>query len=788
MSFYDNINKIKYADKHSTYDNSQISYNSWRKWGELAPILYPEYHRIEILSPTAKSTYKAAVFNGADAVYFGYKEFNARADGENFESISEVVDFCHLYRVKAYLALNISFKNSELAKVKEIIIEAENANIDAFIIADLAILPIIKKYSKAQVHASTQMGVHNYKGAEYLSNLGFDRVVLSREATFDEIKGIKDKNIPISIEVFCHGALCVAFSGACLMSSMLTGNSGNRGKCSQLCRNLYRSELDGKFVKEGYLLSAKDICIANDIKKLYELEVNSLKIEGRLRRSEYVAGATSIYAKLKTGDPCEKTDEDCLKKLFNRGDFTKGYLNGADNIIYPYIPSHIGLKCGKVVKILSKKLVLVESNILLNKDDGFKIIRNKQEICGAVATGEVQNGKYVLFVMSETPIEIGDNINITTDSALNKTLLENIKKLPIEVAINLEANKEIRVIAHCKDEYIEFVDAFLPRSEALIITKENIISQFGKTKDTNFEINVVYANIGEVYLSKASLNELRRRIICEIETKLISSYVREKAKKLGNIEEIMTKIEGNFAEITDISKLTTALKDKIKNIVYAPNDIKIKDCQIFYKLAKTSDNLLFFKPPIFIPNSKIQLISDIVSIFDGVVANNLSVLKIAQDLNKLVVAGYNLNIMNNKNLLIKSTNQYIASIELNKKDLVSMNNCLVYAYGYLPLMYLNHCPRKLNGENCNNCGKNLVYMDNKGRYPITTVKIEDYCQHSLKNGILTNIGNSLNNVYFYFDFSDANNEEIENVLYNYYNNVNFNTGNYNKLHLNRGVK
>lgn len=788
MSFYDNINKIKYADNHSTYDNSQISYGTWRKWGELAPILYPEYQKIEILAPASKSSYKTAVFNGADAVYFGYKEFNARADGDNFESINEIVDFCHLYRVKAYLALNICFKNSELAQVKDIIIEAESANIDAFIIADLAILPIIKKYSKAQVHASTQMGVHNYKGAEYLSNLGFDRVVLSREASLEEIKGIKDKNIPISIEVFCHGALCVAFSGACLLSSMISGNSGNRGKCSQLCRNLYRCELDGKFVNEGYLLSAKDICMANDIKKLYDLEVDSLKIEGRLRRSEYVAGATSIYSKLRTGDPCESDDETCLKKLFNRGDFTKGYINNANDIIYPYIPSHMGLDCGKIIKILSKKLVLAECKFVINKDDGFKIIRNKQEVCGAVATGEVKNGKYVLFVMTETTVDVGDNISITTDTQLNKNLLENTKKLQIEVAINMNENEKISVIAHCQDAYVEFTDEILQLSENLTITKDNISAQFSKTRDTNFDINVVYAHIGKVYMPKSALNELRRKIITEIENKLLSGYIREKSKKYVNPEDITINIDGDFAEINDKTMLASRLKHKVKNIVYAPNVVKLSDCKVFYKIAKNSDNLIYFKPPIFIPNNKIDLINSIVAIFDGVVASNLSVIKIAQDLNKLVVAGYNLNIMNSKNLLIKTTNQYIASVELNKKDLINMKNCLVYTYGYLPLMYLNHCPRKLNGENCSNCGKKLVYKDAKGQYPITTVKIEDYCQHTLKNGILTNLGNTLEHVNLYFDFTDSTSEEIGNMLYNYYSSGIFDTVNCNKLHLNRGVK
>lgn len=787
MSFYDNIKNIKYADKHSTYDNSQISYRAWRKWGELAPIFYPEYHKIEILSPASKVSYKTAVFSGADAIYFGYKEFNARAEGNNFDSLREVVDFCHLFRVKAYLALNIAIKDSELAAVKEIIIEGEQASIDAFIISDLALLPIIKKYSKAQVHASTQMGVHNYKGAQYLADLGCDRVILSREATINDIMGIKEKNVPISLEVFCHGALCVAFSGACLLSSMLSGDSGNRGRCAQLCRNFYKSEIDGKKAKEGYLLSAKDICMTNNIKNLYEAKIDAVKIEGRLRRNEYIGGVTQVYDKLRTGEPCEKEDCDNLKKLFNRGDFVNGYLSGCDNIIYPHIPSHIGLKCGKIVKIISKKLVLATSDIPINKDDGFKIIRNKQEVCGAVATGEVQNGKYVLFANTDATLQVGDELNITTDTALNKKVLEKQKRLLIEVAVAFVANENIRVIAHCKDSYVEFSADLLMRSTNLLTTKEDIASQFAKTKDTVFDISLVYAVVEQVYLSKAALNKLRRKIIAEIEKKLLSNYYRENTKKYTSPKVETTKISGDCAEISNIQQLTSLKKHNIKNIVYAPYIVTFEDCQEFVKKAQSENTLLLFKAPIFIPHDKLPLIEDIVKIFDGVVANNLALIKIAQENGKKVIAGYNLNITNNKNLLINTTNQHIASVELNKKELSSMKGCLIYWYGNLPLMYLNHCPRKLNGETCNNCGKKLVYKDAKGCYTLFTSKIGNYCQHTLKNGILTNLGNIMEGFYKYFDFSDTTNEEISKVLYNYASG-NVSSDNNNKLHINRGVK
>ena len=216
---------------------------------------------------------------------------------------------------------------------KEIIKEAEEAKIDAFIISDLAILPLIKKYSKAQVHASTQMGIHNVYGAKFLEKLGFDRVVLSREVSLDEIRRIKE-NCKIEIEVFVHGALCVGFSGACLISSILTGNSGNRGRCSQLCRHYYNCFVDRKKITEGYLLSAKDVNMLDNLAKLKEVKVDSFKIEGRLRRPEYVGGTTNIYQYYTaSNDNPSSSDENTLKLLYNRGNYTTLYLDDKDKVV-----------------------------------------------------------------------------------------------------------------------------------------------------------------------------------------------------------------------------------------------------------------------------------------------------------------------------------------------------------------------------------------------------------------------------------------------------------------------
>ncbi|MGN1042514.1 MAG: peptidase U32 family protein [Christensenellales bacterium] len=344
MSFYDKYVDWTYlhTDLPRCPHNINAPYDLWEMLDTDVLVPYPLYDT-EILAPATASTYKDAVRAGADAVYFGYGKLNARATAENLDNFFEIVSFCHRYGAKAYLALNVMLKDSEIEDAKKIIAEAEKAKIDAFIISDLALVPIIKRMSGAAIHASTQMGIHNRAGAKFAYELGIDRVVLSRETTPNDICDIL-RNVDVEAEVFCHGALCTGFSGACLLSSMLTGKSGNRGRCAQLCRHRYSCYVNGEKADEGYLLSSKDICMASKFDELEDLCVNSLKIEGRLKNKNYVEGVTGAYVALKEGDAVfDEEISDKLKSYFNRGNFTRGYWDDSD-IIYKGAPNHIGVR------------------------------------------------------------------------------------------------------------------------------------------------------------------------------------------------------------------------------------------------------------------------------------------------------------------------------------------------------------------------------------------------------------------------------------------------------------
>ena len=256
---------------------------------------------MELLAPVGdKESLKVAVYNGANAIYLGIKDFNARNNiaGFSLEDLDDVVRFFHLWNVKVYLAINILFKDEELQKALDVVFHANNKGVDAFIVQDVGLAYLINKhYPNIVLHASTQMAVHNLDGVKQLEKLGFKRVVLSREVGLEEIKYIH-KNSNIEIEFFVQGALCVSFSGNCYLCSYLANKSGNRGVCQQFCRLPFEAYENNKLIKKGNLLSAKDICLIEKLQDLKEAGVVSLKIEGRARRPFYVGQVCKTYSKV----------------------------------------------------------------------------------------------------------------------------------------------------------------------------------------------------------------------------------------------------------------------------------------------------------------------------------------------------------------------------------------------------------------------------------------------------------------------------------------------------------
>ena len=770
------------CDKNSTMSKKKEDPLSSYDWVETSG---NALYNMEILAPATASTYKYAVNAGANAIYFGYGDLNARAGADNVtSSLKEVVDYCHFYNVKAFLTLNICLKDEELEEAEKVVIEAEKAQIDAFIIADLSLIPIIRKNSRAQIHASTQLGLHNTFGVQWAADMGFDRVVLSREMTRTELNDV-GLYTPVDLEFFIHGALCVGFSGACLLSSMLTGNSGNRGRCNQLCRKFYRSYLDGKEIARGYLLSAKDICMADCLDKIAGCCIRSGKIEGRMRRAEYIAGVTNYYNCLKRTLRCDVSEDD-LKVLFNRGDFTQGYFNGKD-VVYPYSPAHIGRMVGRVVKVMDKHIGFVRCFKPLQKENGYKLMRRDREVSGCSATGNYKDGYSVIYCSED--LMVGDCVHLTSDIELKNKVLSLKRPRFVDYEVYLVAGKKPEVYVWYKDKSLTCdFDFVVEKAQNQPLGKEEVQEHFSKTGDSGFSVQRIYSRVENAFLPKAKLNEIRRKMIELAEKLIMDSYEREPIKR----EEIkqtepVEKHRGNFAEIADIDDLTDKLVKYIPNIVYAPEKFNVDDCREFYERAKRPNNYVWVKLPPYLSQNIVYTCEKIISIFDGAVCNNIGTIAMAKDCHRMAVAGPSLNIFNTKNPLIDTCENYFLSTELNRNEINRFDGGLLYAYGYLPLMYLTFCPRRQVGITCDNCYGKIELRDEKGSYLVTTTKLgKGRCMHALRNSCLTDVGNDTGKE-LYFDFT-VRTENIDDVLTRYFDYGLYAPIGSNKLHLNRGVK
>lgn len=286
--------------------------------------------KFELLAPAgSERALRGAVQSGADAVYLGGSRFNARQSAENFtiEDMKKWVDYCHIYGVLVYVTVNTLIKEREFSDLYSYAKELNRIGVDGVIVQDLGAVSLFKEaVPELDVHASTQMTVTDVSGVKYLNRLGIKRVVLARELSSEKICEISD-NTEAELEIFVHGALCMCYSGQCLMSSIIGGRSGNRGRCAQPCRLSYSLLENGKQIRDGFLLSPKDLCLADVLDLVKKTKSVSLKIEGRLKRGEYVSAVTSVYRKyLDNTQSLSKEDKSILLDAFNRGGFTEGFF------------------------------------------------------------------------------------------------------------------------------------------------------------------------------------------------------------------------------------------------------------------------------------------------------------------------------------------------------------------------------------------------------------------------------------------------------------------------------
>lgn len=494
----------------------------------------------ELLSPAGNfESLIAAIEGGCDAVYLGGKLFGARAFSQNFDDqeLEKAVLYAHSYGVKVYVTANTLIYESEVNRFMEYIDFLYRIGVDAVIMQDIGMMDLVRQtYPDLDIHASTQMHIHNQKGVELVEKLGLTRAVLARETDYETIAEIK-KNTNIELEIFIHGALCISYSGQCLMSSLIGHRSGNRGSCAGSCRQKYNLISNGKKVnEEEYLLSAKDLNSLENIGKLIDIGVDSFKIEGRMKSPSYVYTVTSLYKEaiesyIETGKVYidEKKLED-LRKIFNR-EYTKGFLFQEDNdaITNPYRPNHLGIPLGKVIKSQNKRIqIKLESTIHLQ--DGIRIL-DKEDI-GFTVTKMWKNGKLVEEASAGEIIEIPCDQGITnhskvvktTDYLVNKRLDERLKHLQRKVDIQGEVIARIGEPFYLKitdgQNIVELKGNTVEKAKNAPLDQDRLKQQLLRLGDTVFTFHDLKIEMDDnVFIPVSIVNDYRRQAIQELEEK-----------------------------------------------------------------------------------------------------------------------------------------------------------------------------------------------------------------------------------------------------------------------------
>lgn len=662
---------------------------------------------MKLLSPAGNlECLKVAIYNGADEVYLGVNDFNARnnIDGFNFDTLKEGVDFAHIYGVKVLLAINILFTDEEMQSAVDTIVKAYNFGVDAFIIQDLGLASIINKnYPNIELHASTQMGIHNLEGVKFIQQFGFTRVVLSRETPLSEIRRIKD-NSNIEIEYFCHGALCVSFSGNCYLSSYLHSASGNRGRCKQLCRLPYTLKKGENKIKRGYLLSAKDIDMTDKLSQLKDAGVDVLKIEGRARRPYYVGTITSQYSKLLNG---QKADKNAIKLAFNRN-FAPAYLNGNGSMI-SNVQNHMGVKVGKIDKVNFGKnfnQVFISSNIKLSPKSTFKTFDNdlEKQTFTAYDLKDLGGGKYLLTTTQK--LSVGDSLHLIVDAKQEENILKFVNKRRVEIALNFEQDKPIIAVVKLGD--IEF--GLESEEKCQQATNQPIkISDIQKNfiKSEFFEPDIKVEKLENVFVQVKQLNQFRRQVY----ERLTQELTRVNREQLPLISVSKRLTASANLEV----KLVRKIKDfsMCENILYSPETYSLEDVELAKSTAKNLGANLYLDTPVFALEKDIKLIEDIIKKTGvGIVANNYYALSFDTE----IIIGYGLNVYNSH------------TANIYKKPIICAESDL-YTNLKAPYMVLRHCPMKNHlGCDCSNCKYEEGYkylLDNGTQLSLTRKRLTD---------------------------------------------------------------
>ncbi|MDF2570494.1 MAG: Peptidase family [Sporomusa sp.] len=755
---------------------------------------------IELLAPVgSKEALVAAIESGADAVYLGGKMFGARHYAPNFtdDELAEAVRFAHLRGVVVFVTVNTLLDDSEITALVGYLRHLYDIGVDAIIVQDIGVAVVAKKVvPNLPLHASTQMTAHNLEGVNFLADMGFERVVLARELPLNDIAYIC-KNSSVEIETFIHGALCISYSGQCLMSSMIGGRSGNRGRCAQPCRLPYTLvDASGNDVLSQadageYLLSPKDFNTVEILPELIDAGIASFKIEGRMKRPEYVAVVVDAYRRaierylLKTDKyNVDEQDRKDLAQIFNR-DFTTAHLYGKNgrNMMSDRRPNNRGVRVGRVLtyqpagKIavikLDEPLAIGDIIEFWVKVGGRVNVTVRSMTVNGLPVTEAQANTAVSISVS-SPVRDNDRVFKIFDAKLMErarayfSRAEAVRRIPVNVTVSVEVGKPMVITLQDSDGFTGQAQTAFIAEKALKrpLTADSVAKQIERMGTTIFSLSKLDCSIeGEVMVPISEINDARRRAVEHLEAARLAKFDRAALPKDKSITTLLPQLKtispGNKPELV----VNVDAVDKLKAAVENGADIVMFGGECFGKRVLSPEDYrnavsyirqhgrkIVFNTPRLLQQSQMAEIKENISLFneikpDAISVGNIGTFHLLKEFTDMPMHGdYPLNIYNSvtakyfsdlglASLTLSPELNFSQVEELAAKKLAPME-CLVH--GYLTLMISDYCmPGSFLGgkdiKNCNQaCLRDQYWLKDRmdELFPIAT---DQFCRMHILN-------------------------------------------------------
>lgn len=732
--------------------------------------------KVELLAPAGSYESMVAAYSaGADAVYIGGAKFGARAFADNLDTdqMKKAIDYAHIRGRKLYLTVNTLLKQKETEELYDYLLPFYREGLDAVIVQDFGVFQMVREaFPDMDLHASTQMTVTGVRGAAWLQERGASRVVTARELSMEEIRKIHEQ-VPVEIESFVHGALCFCYSGQCLLSSMIGGRSGNRGRCAQPCRLPYQLyEEDSLLSRDPYLMSPKDMCTLDLIPELVESGIYSFKMEGRMKKPEYTAGITSVYRKYidqylndgKENFMVRPEDRSLLMDLYNRGGFSQGYYqqhNGKD-MMSMQRPNHWGTEAAKMISAgRETKWKALED---LNSRDVLELrsAKEKREYTlsqnvakGAVFSMKTGNGR------EKNGMLLYRTRNEKLISEIRKTYLDNPYKVGIDGELLLQKKCAAQLQIRYRDIYVSVSGGEVQSAQKRPLEEKDVRKQISKLGQTEFKWEKLHIRMDEgIFLSVQELNELRRKAIEELTEAILQKErkCQNRIPQTGEKPETQKQTDALFItaqaerreQLEEILVCNKIRRVCLSSLLYPSEEAFLGQASEDVKRCRESGKESWYVMPWIFREEKrnyflhMEKCRHILEQFDGILVKNLEEIQYLQQISYCgkIALDHNMYIWNREAVSFwqkEKIDWMTLPVELTDQEMRPLSSARreMIVYGYAPLMVTAQCFQK-NTAGCRKKRKILHLKDRKGKYfPIKNDC--SFCYNILYNSTVTEL-------------------------------------------------